>query len=107
MAKIVFALNQSLDGFVDHMGFQPDPVLFRHFIDDVRGLAGSLYGRRMYETMRYWDGDHLEWDAPEREYAMAKQTEVGGIEDVRIRWSERFSDRGRPRSGHNWAEGSA
>lgn len=60
----------SLDGFVDHdhPAFQPDPVLFRHFIDDVRGLAGMLYGRRMYETMRYWDGDHLEWDAPEREY---------------------------------------
>ncbi|WP_372633126.1 hypothetical protein [Cohnella sp.] len=55
MAKIVFSLNQSLDGFIDHTAFQPDPVLFRHFIDDVRGLAGSLYGRRMYEIMRYWD----------------------------------------------------
>ncbi|WP_258168663.1 dihydrofolate reductase family protein [Paenibacillus sp. AR247] len=76
MAKIVFALNQSLDGFVDHdhPAFQPDPVLFRHFIDDVRGLAGCLYGRRMYETMRYWDEDHLEWDAPEREYAAAWQS---------------------------------
>lgn len=74
MVKIVFALNQSLDGFVDHMEFQPDPVLFRHFIEDVRGLTGCLYGRRMYETMRYWDGDHFEWDAPEREYAAAWQS---------------------------------
>ncbi len=76
MAKIVFALNQSLDGFVDHdhIAFQPDPVLFRHFIDDVSGLAGSLYGRRMYETMRSWDGDHFEWDAQEREYAAAWQS---------------------------------
>lgn len=78
MAKIVFALNQSLDGFVDHMAFQPDPVLFRHFIEDVRGLTGCLYGRRMYETMRYWDGDgdgdHFEWDAPEQEYAAAWQS---------------------------------
>ncbi|MFS0723841.1 dihydrofolate reductase family protein [Paenibacillus sp. 1P07SE] len=74
MAKIVYALNMSLDGFVDHMAFQPDPVLFRHFIDDVRGLAGSLYGRRMYETMRYWDGDHVEWDGPEREYAAVWQS---------------------------------
>ncbi|GIO99968.1 hypothetical protein J14TS5_50540 [Paenibacillus lautus] len=63
MAKIVFALNQSLDGFVDHMAFQPAPVLFRHFIEDVRGLTGILYGRRMYETMRYWDGDHFEYEA--------------------------------------------
>ncbi|GIO88934.1 hypothetical protein [Paenibacillus lactis] len=53
MAKIVFALNQSLDGFVDHMALQRDPMLFLHFIEDVRGLTGMLYGRRMYETMRY------------------------------------------------------
>ena len=71
MAKLVFALNQSLDGYVDHMAFAPDPVLFRHFIDDVRGLAGSVYGRRMYETMRYWDDDHSEWDEARRDYAAA------------------------------------
>jgi dihydrofolate reductase len=72
MAKLVFALNQSLDGYVDHMaGFAPDPVLFRHFIEDVRSLTGCLYGRRMYEIMRYWDDDHPEWDEAEREYAMA------------------------------------
>ena len=71
MAKLVFALNQSLDGYVDHTAFEPDPVLFRHFIDDVRGLAGSVYGRRMYEVMRYWDEDHSEWDEAERDYAAA------------------------------------
>lgn len=71
MAKLVFALNQSLDGYVDHTAFAPDAVLFRHFIDDVRGLAGSVYGRRMYEVMRYWDEDRLEWDEAERGYAAA------------------------------------
>lgn len=71
MAKLVFALNQSLDGYVDHMAFAPDATLFRHFIDDVRGLAGSVYGRRMYEVMRYWDEDRPEWDEPERAYATA------------------------------------
>jgi dihydrofolate reductase len=71
VAKLVFALNQSLDGYVDHMAFAPDPVLFRHFIDDVRGLAGSVYGRRMYETMRYWDEDRSEWGEAERDYAAA------------------------------------
>ena len=70
-AKLVFALNQSLDGYVDHTAFAPDPVLFRHFIDDVGGLAGSVYGRRMYEVMRYWDEDHPEWDEAERDYAAA------------------------------------
>jgi len=72
MAKLVFGLNQSLDGYVDHTAaFVPDPVLFRHFIDDVRGLAGSVYGRGMYEVMRYWDEDRSEWDEAERGYAAA------------------------------------
>ncbi len=71
MATLVFGLNQSLDGYVDHMAFAPGPALFRHFIEDMRGLAGSVYGRRMYETMRYWDEDHPEWSADEREFAVA------------------------------------
>jgi dihydrofolate reductase len=69
MAKLVFALNQSLDGYVDHKAMAPEPGLFRHFIEDVRGLTGMLYGRRMYEVMRYWDDDLSDWDAEEREYA--------------------------------------
>ena len=70
MATLVFALNQSLDGYIDHekMG-PPDPVVFRHFIEQVRDSAGMLYGRRMYEVMRYWDDDLPDWDAEEREYA--------------------------------------
>jgi dihydrofolate reductase len=71
MAKIVFTLNQSLDGYVDHTEFSPSPALFRHFIEQVRGLAGSVYGRRMYEVMRYWDEDLTEWDAEERDFAAA------------------------------------
>ena len=73
MAKLIFALNQSLDGYVnhDHADFVPDPVLFRHFIDDLRALSGVIYGRRMYETMRIWESD--DWLATEpavvREYA--------------------------------------
>ncbi|MBW6423094.1 dihydrofolate reductase family protein [Rhizobium sp. XQZ8] len=71
MAKLVFALNQSLDGYVDHTAFAPDPLLFRHFIEDISSLAGCLYGRRMYEVMRYWDEEHPEWDEERREYAIA------------------------------------
>lgn len=71
MAKLVFGMNQSLDGYVDHTAFAPGPGLFRHFIDQVRGQAGSLYGRGLYEIMRYWDEDHPEWDAAEREFAVA------------------------------------
>ena len=69
MARLIYALNQTLDGFVDHDAMAPDPVLFRHFIDDISGLAGCVYGRRMYEIMRYWDDDRPEWGEPERAYA--------------------------------------
>ena len=62
MAKIVFGMNQSLDGYVDHLELPPPgPALFRHWIEHVRDLTGSVYGRRMYEAMRYWDEDHPEW----------------------------------------------
>lgn len=71
MAKLVFGMNQSLDGYVDHQEFAPDPVLFRHWIAHVRGVTGSIYGRRMYEVMRYWDDDHAEWTPEEHEFAAA------------------------------------
>ena len=71
MATLVFGMNQSLDGYVDHMAFGPSPVLFQHFIEQTQALAGSIYGRRMYEIMRYWDEDRPEWGTPERDFAMA------------------------------------
>jgi dihydrofolate reductase len=71
MAKLVYGLNQSLDGYVDHQEFAPGPALFRHFIEQVRDLTGSVYGRRMYEVMRYWDEDHPEWTPEHRDFAAA------------------------------------
>jgi dihydrofolate reductase len=71
MAKLVFGLNQSLDGYVDHLEFAPGPSLFRHFYEQVRDLTGSVYGRCMYEVMRYWDEDRLEWSAEEHDFAVA------------------------------------
>lgn len=71
MARLVFGMNQSLDGNIDHTAFEPDDVLFRHFIEAARTSAGSLYGRRLYEVMRYWDTDDPDWPADMREYADA------------------------------------
>jgi dihydrofolate reductase len=71
MAKLVFGMNQSLDGYVDHLEMRPSPALFRHFIEQVRDLTGSVYGRRMYEVMRYWDEDRPEWGADQRDFAAA------------------------------------
>jgi dihydrofolate reductase len=76
MGKLVFGMSQSLDGYVDDVAGGlvlplPGVALFRHFTDWVRGLAGSLYGRRIYELMRYWDEDRPEWGVAERDFAAA------------------------------------
>jgi dihydrofolate reductase len=62
MAKLIFAMNVSLDGYVDHdhPDMMPDEALFQHFIEMTHGIAGSIYGRKLYELMQYWDGD--DWD---------------------------------------------
>jgi dihydrofolate reductase len=74
MAKLVYLLNQSLDGYVDHMKIGPPPAAcFRHFIEMTGSLTGSVYGGRMYEIMRYWDDDLPDWDAEDREFAAVWQ----------------------------------
>ncbi|AEU36948.1 dihydrofolate reductase family protein [Granulicella mallensis] len=69
MAKIVYGLQQSLDGYVDHLAMRPGPLLSRHFIEHVRDLTGVVYGRHTYEIMRYWEEDLPDWDAEERDFA--------------------------------------
>jgi dihydrofolate reductase len=73
MAKLIFGMNVSLDGYVDHdrREFAPDPELFRHWIEYVGGLTGSLYGRRLYEIMRYWDENRPDPSQDERQFAAA------------------------------------
>ena len=74
MGELIFAMNLSLDGYVageegGPESFSPSDELFRHFTNFERGLAGALYGRRMYEVMRYWDEDRPEWSALEHDFA--------------------------------------
>ena len=96
MAKLVFGMNQSLDGYVDHMAFAPGPALFRHCIEQVRGLAGSVYGRRMYEVMRYWDEDHAEWGAERARIrgGVAEPAEMGRVAFVEVGRPQRHAGRG-------------
>jgi dihydrofolate reductase len=71
MAKLVYGLMQSLDGYVDHMKLGPPaPAVGRHFLEEMRGLTGLLYGRRTYEIMRYWEEDLPDWDAEDRDFAV-------------------------------------
>ena len=89
MGKLVFGMMQSLDGYVAGVaggpgsdgyvaalasGLElppPGVSLSRHFNDHVRGLAGCLYGRRIYEVMRYWEEDQPDWEVAEHDFAAA------------------------------------
>ena len=74
MRSVTFSMNVSLDGYIaapdgDISWTPPDEEVFRSHIDEVRGIGTYLIGRRLYETMRYWetvdqatlDGSRLEW----------------------------------------------
>lgn len=69
MARLIYAMIQSLDGYVSgHEGGpglpMPDDTLSEHFNSELDSITGSLYGRRMYEVMRYWDDDQPAEDSP-------------------------------------------
>ena len=76
MAKFVYGMHQSLDGYIAALSggpevFKPGPELFRHFLDHVRGISGMLYGTRIYDVMRYWDVDQPGWGPMEYDFAVA------------------------------------
>jgi dihydrofolate reductase len=55
MRNIIYAINISIDGCVDHTSFGPDEELFGYFTDIMREVDLSVYGRKMYELMfPYW-----------------------------------------------------
>ncbi len=76
MGRLIFGMMQSLDGYIDgpagdlRLG-PPGPIVFRHFVEHVRGLDGILYGRRMYEVMRSWDEERPDWGEDEQDFAGA------------------------------------
>lgn len=71
MAKLVFAMNVSLDGYVDHERFAPDATLFRHWVDQVSQSPAAIYGRKIYQIMRYWEEDQPDWGVDEHAFARA------------------------------------
>ncbi len=69
MAKLVYSAITSLDGYTadDNGNFDwgaPDPEVFTFINDLERGFGTYLYGRRMYETMVYWETSDTTEDQP-------------------------------------------
>src|SRR3954463_10459945 len=76
MGKLIYAANISLDGFLeDETGSfdwsVPDEDVHAFWNEHERHIGTSLYGRRMYETMRVWESDDWLTNEPPvvREYA--------------------------------------
>ncbi|MFC8765304.1 dihydrofolate reductase family protein [Streptomyces sp. NPDC057193] len=60
MRRVTYAMNVSLDGYIvgPDGGFdwsEPDEEVFRFWIDEIRDVGVHLLGRRLYETMLYWE----------------------------------------------------
>lgn len=77
MAKIVYAMLMSLDGYIagpdGAISFPvPEGDLHRHFNDMMRQTSIELCGRRMYEAMRFWDSPERETSASEVERDFAR-----------------------------------
>lgn len=72
MARLVYGMMQSLDGYVSGpeggpgIG-APDEVLFQHFTGWTKTVTACLYGRVIYELMRYWEEDRPEYSDLERD----------------------------------------
>lgn len=76
MGRLIYAANVSLDGFIeDEAGALdwsvPDEDVHAFWNEHERHIGTSLYGRRMYETMRVWESDDWLTNAPPvvREFA--------------------------------------
>ncbi|GAA1415341.1 dihydrofolate reductase family protein [Streptomyces thermospinosisporus] len=60
MRSVTYSMSMSLDGYIagPDGGFdwgEPDDEIFRFWIDEIRGVGVHLLGRRLYETMLYWE----------------------------------------------------
>ncbi|MGO9455459.1 MAG: dihydrofolate reductase family protein [Acidimicrobiales bacterium] len=60
MRSVTYSMGVSLDGYIagPHGEFdwtEPDEEVFRFVTDEIREVSVHLLGRRLYETMLYWE----------------------------------------------------
>jgi len=54
MAKLIAAINMTLDGYCDHTAIIPGEGMHRHYADLLEHAGAILYGRITYGLMEYW-----------------------------------------------------
>jgi dihydrofolate reductase len=76
MRSVTYSMGMSLDGYIvgpdgTFDWTPPYPEVFRFWIDEIRGVGVHLLGRRLYETMLYWEtaDQHSSLDDAELEWA--------------------------------------
>src|SRR5213076_672482 len=76
MRSVTYSMGVSLDGYIvgPDGSFDwtvPDEEVFRFWIEEIRGVGVHLLGRRLYETMLYWEtaDENPSLDDAEREWA--------------------------------------
>jgi dihydrofolate reductase len=76
MRSVTYSMGVSLDGYIvgpdGSFDFGPiDKDVFRFWIDEIRGVGVHLLGRRLYETMLYWETAEVEGALDEAELEWA------------------------------------
>ena len=77
MGKLIYSMSVSLDGYIAGPNGElewsaPDEELHRFHNQQTRELAAHLCGRRLYETMVYWETADRRASAPEHELEFAR-----------------------------------
>jgi dihydrofolate reductase len=77
MRKVIYSMGTSLDGFIAGPGGEidwgaPDEELHRFHNEQTRELGAHLCGRRLYETMLYWETADENPSAPEHVLEFAR-----------------------------------
>jgi dihydrofolate reductase len=77
MRKVIYKMGVSLDGFIAGPAGEidwgaPDEELHRFHNEQARNIGVELYGRRLYEVMRYWETAEENPSAPEHELEFAR-----------------------------------
>lgn len=76
MRRVTYSMSMSLDGYITGPDGSfdwsvPDPEVFRHSIEEIKGVGVHLMGRRLYESMLYWESpaNQASFDDAENEWA--------------------------------------